>query len=404
MMVQPQLGRKPAIERFRGPIVRGLSVGTGDVRPGSGIFGAGLIQGMSVVTRGEALGHGVWLDSAFVDQVQAGLDGLTRGPGKGAKSRFTHPDLSSDGLGKTLGRVRYGKREGDLLRGNLHFYRTAHDAPDGDLAKYVMSLATEDPAAFGASIVFVHDVDAELQFALENGATNQHSEWGGWVDYSGFRSPDADNAKNLPHARLADLLAVDVVDEPAANPNGLFYRDPVFADADACARYALGLSDQAPEMTALSIDPKRVQVFFAKFLDRHHLEIVAKAQPRTKEGKPVTDTRPTDTDAGADVASDMRSELKRFREAFGDQGITWWEEGKTWEQAHELNACLRAANQAAEQALVELREQNARLQASLEAARQETEPVSGAVGADAHDWEPEGKRTLKSLIRLPHAN
>ena len=388
MIIKPKLGRKPTIERFRGPIVRGLSVGTGGIRPGSGIFGAGLIQGMAVVTRGEALGHGVWLDETFVDQVQAGLDRLTRGPGKGAKARFTHPDMSSDGLGKTLGRVRYGKRDGDILRGNLHFYRVAHDTPDGDLAKYVMSLADEDPAAFGASIVFVHDVLAEREYAVSHGATAHDDDWGGWVDYSGFQSPDPDNAQNLPHARLADLLAVDVVDDPAANPSGLFYRDPVFADADATARFALGLSDQAPAMTALSIDPKRVQVFVKKFLDRHDLAIVSKSQdgrianpsyPETKEEAFVSDQQQAAGEAAqVTEVQDFRAELRRFREAFGAQGVAWFEEGKTFDQATELNACLRAANEAAESQLTELREHNARLQASLDAARQETDAVSGA--------------------------
>jgi hypothetical protein len=400
MIIKPELGRKPTVERFRGPIVRGLSVGTGEVRPGSGIFGAGLIQGMAVVTRGEALGHGVWLDGAFVDQVQAGLDRLTRGPGKGAKARFTHPDMSSDGLGKTLGRVRYGKRDGDILRGNLHFYRVAHETPDGDLAKYVMGLADEDPAAFGASIVFVHDVLAEREFALAHGGTAQDDDFGGWVDYSGFMSPDPDNVQNLPHARLADLLAVDVVDDPAANPGGLFYRDPVFTDAEAMARFALGLSAEAPAMTALSIDPKRVQVFVAKFLERHDLTIVPKSESGAKEESPVSEQQQAAQDAG----HDFRAELKRFREAFGAQGVQWFEDGKTFEQATELNACLRTATEAAEKQLTELREQNARLQASLDAAKQETDPVSGAAAGDAHDRQTGGKVSLKSLIRLPNSN
>lgn len=395
MIVKPDLTRKPTVERFRGPICRGLSVGTGEVKPNSGLFGAGLIQGMAVVTRGEALGHGMWLDSEFVDQTQAALDRLTRASGKGAKARFTHPDMSSDGLGKALGRVRYGKRDGDILRGNLHFYRAAHEAPDGDLAKYVMSLADEDPAGFGASIVFVHDWEAELQFALEHGAQAIDDEY---VDYSTFQSPDPDNVNHYPHARLAQLLAVDVVDDPAANPDGLFYRDPIFVEAEATAAYALGLSAEAPALQALSVDPHRVQVFVKKFLDRHNLQI----SPKTKEGPPVTDSAATEvqTAVQTEAQPDFRAELKRFREAFGQQGVLWCEEGMPYDQAAQLHAAQQAARAESAAELATVRAEVTRLQTALNAAKQEAAPVSATAAADANDQPGKGKVTLRSLIRI----
>src|SRR4051812_5653846 len=63
------------------------------------------IRNVSMVSRGEALGHDVWLDSDFLSQVyQAALN-----VGKGVKSRFTHPSMSGDGLGSYVGRVQNPK-------------------------------------------------------------------------------------------------------------------------------------------------------------------------------------------------------------------------------------------------------------------------------------------------------
>lgn len=84
----------------------------------------------------------------------------------GLKSRFTHPDMSSDGLGKFLGRSKklfmstaLDERTGKsvpAVRGDLHFDKTALDTPpDGGkpLGVYVMDLAESDAAALSSSLV-----------------------------------------------------------------------------------------------------------------------------------------------------------------------------------------------------------------------------------------------------------
>jgi hypothetical protein len=91
---------------------------------------------------------------------------------KGLKSRFGHPTLSDDGIGKFLGRAvgfRLGKaldaRSGkpvDAVRADLHFDATAHDTPHGDLADYVMRLAESDPDAISASLVIEPDEVEQL--------------------------------------------------------------------------------------------------------------------------------------------------------------------------------------------------------------------------------------------------
>lgn len=73
----------------------------------------------------------------------------------GLKSRFGHPGLSDDGLGKFLGRAKTFSLDGDgkKVRADLHLSETAHKTPNGDLAGYVMELAESDPEAFSSSLV-----------------------------------------------------------------------------------------------------------------------------------------------------------------------------------------------------------------------------------------------------------
>ena len=215
---------------------------------------AGMIGGIAVATRGEALGHEMWLDEVFLDQVAAWP--------KAVKARFTHPGLSADGLGTLLGRVAVRpQRVGDVVRGDLRFVASAQDTPQhGDLADYVMNLAEESPEDFGTSIVFELDLDAEEVF------TKAHTDADGV-----FRSPDPLNTENYPHVRLAKLHAVDVVDTPAANPEGLFSGGHgVLDELDAVLAYGLGLRDEAPDTVGLiGVHPDRVRAFGVTFRDRY---------------------------------------------------------------------------------------------------------------------------------------
>ncbi len=95
----------------------------------------------------------------------------------GTKSRFTHPTLSSDGLGKFLGRAHdpwlssvLVERNGEMVklsavRANLHFNQTALEpSPDGGkpLGQYIMDLAETDPDALSSSVVIEADEEAVL--------------------------------------------------------------------------------------------------------------------------------------------------------------------------------------------------------------------------------------------------
>ena len=81
----------------------------------------------------------------------------------GLKSRFGHPSMSGDAVGKHLGRARNFRMSTAVdartgvevlaVRGDLYFDQTAHKTPSGDLAGYVMDLAESDPGAISSSFV-----------------------------------------------------------------------------------------------------------------------------------------------------------------------------------------------------------------------------------------------------------
>ncbi len=68
-----------------------------------------IVRGYRVIERGEASGHYMWVDETMLDQVVAA--GNASKPA--IKSRWTHPGLCSDGLGKFLGRAKNFRHHGD---------------------------------------------------------------------------------------------------------------------------------------------------------------------------------------------------------------------------------------------------------------------------------------------------
>ena len=153
----------------------------------------GILRGISVVTEGEAKGHGVWLDRDFVlETVRQGNDSKS-----GIKARFGHPTMSSTALGSFVGRFkgfRAEERSGSLSAvADLYLSNSAKDTPGGNLYDYVINLANEDPKAFGTSIVFEPADD--------------------------FKKEDS---PEKVFATMSALRAADLVDDPAANPDGLF--------------------------------------------------------------------------------------------------------------------------------------------------------------------------------------
>lgn len=358
------LREKPAVDRFAIAIKQADAKPTLRVDREGGRYNAGVIRGVSLCSRGEALGHYMWCDGVFLDQITA----AAKSNQKLLKSRFTHPDWCSDGMGKALGTLENFDRSGDQVFGDLHFYEAAHKAPDGDLAAYVMKLAEEDPANFGLSIVFSHDWDAEDEFHDENTKDIELKDESGKVTETRrqFVSPDDKNTENLPHARLSELRACDVVDDPAANPSGLFHRqNPMLSQATDLFDFVVGKSKAAPALSAFGADiaPDRVREFFNNYLASSGLSLVKKESAMAKnqtqlEDKPADESEkktepekmpeekaesepekkdeeePEMMPEKKDEEQSEKSDLAKFCEVFGHEaGAKYMLEGITFEAA-----------------------------------------------------------------------
>jgi len=336
----------------------------------------GIIKNVSVITMGEALGHANWIDEVFLEQVvECGKD-----TPKGFKARYTHPGLSADGLAKYIGRVRPPfRREGNQVLGDLHLSKlVASSSPDGDLYEHVLNYAEEDPEAFGLSIVYYPDHGAEGRFQADH------------MDEDGdFKSPDSENNNNFPHARLADLEAVDMVGDPAANEKGLFSRGNILADeADRLTKYALGITEEQPEVTCFDADPGKVREWLQTYLKRNHLQVIdmeenqMTKEPETKIAELSAELKEVDYSALEDKAeargfeAGRKAELERlneFKSEFGEKPefiIEQFEKGSSIEEARNAFAALR---------ITELEKENEELK------KNQPEELSGAGAVNFDD-------------------
>lgn len=210
------------------------------------------IHDVAVCCRGEATGHDLWIDHEFLDQVARAINADGE-----VETRRTH-------YGQPVGHVTAARLDAGTVRADLHL-------DSDDQADYLLRLAIDDPAAFGLSVAFRRDTGAEELFASE------HTD----PETGDFRSPDPANVEHLHHIRLHALYAVDVVDEPAANPAGLFHV-PRETELDGILRYAVGLTNAAPADNPLGIHPDRLREFLTRFLTNHGLAIRPKPQGRAK--------------------------------------------------------------------------------------------------------------------------
>jgi hypothetical protein len=175
------------------------------------------------------------------------IHGLTADHPNGLKARWTHPALSSDGLGKFLGRDRNIRRDGDRVLGDLHLDKTALQTPPfggKPLGIYVMDLAESDPGAMGSSLVL--KVEEEQRLAADGTAAKD------------------ENGKQLPPLwRPTKLHACDVVDDGDAVHNGFLSADL----PDAVVRdVAAALDSQFSGCDRPTVEA-RGQAFLSRYLD-----------------------------------------------------------------------------------------------------------------------------------------
>jgi hypothetical protein len=267
------------------------------------IFGASLMQ---VGDLNDAEARPWTVDVKTLDQA---LNLSTRSP-NGLKARFTHPNMSADGMGSYLGRWKNLRIDGDTLRGDLHIADAAFTSPQGDLGNYVMDLAESDPEAFGVSLATKLDQANLQQFASANDAKPK-AERGMWP------------------MRFQAIKAGDVVDDPAATRGGMFSLDADLRDlpAQATALLSTYFGDAQPDV---------VRGRIASFLDRYfaskgeqpmadETEPQAPSETPEQPEQPAVETQPVAdlsavvavpeivTSSTADLAQIERDRCKKIR-------------------------------------------------------------------------------------------
>jgi hypothetical protein len=139
----------------------------------------GVIRGVSLITKGPALGHGVMIDDKTLEQVKTAAEQYAGG----LKVKLDH----ASGAGDIIGYIDTLRIDGEKLLGDMHLLQ---NSPHRD---YILEIAQRIPDTFGLSIAF-----------------------------SGPSEKSADKLTTLQ--RCSEIYSVDLVSEPAANPSGFFAR------------------------------------------------------------------------------------------------------------------------------------------------------------------------------------
>lgn len=145
---------------------------------------SGILRGVSIITEGEAKGHGMLIDSTTLEQVKACIEAFGA---DGVKVKVDH----WSGFDGIVGTVKDCVIDGTQLRADLHLLTTHEATPQ------ILEMASTMPSQFGLSIAFSGEPED--------------------------KTVDVDGVQVLArYARCAELYSVDLVDQPAANPTGLF--------------------------------------------------------------------------------------------------------------------------------------------------------------------------------------
>jgi hypothetical protein len=134
-----------------------------------------IIEGVSIISVGEAKGHGLFVDATTLQEVKACAESYAGG----VKVNLDH----GAGIKDIIGFVDNFRIVGEKLLGDLNLLKTA------DRREYVLEIAEKLPDTFGISIAF-------------SGPVRE-------IDGKSFAS-------------CTELYSADLVQTPAANPTGLF--------------------------------------------------------------------------------------------------------------------------------------------------------------------------------------
>lgn len=267
---------KPMRSRFRATF-SGAQLAAAGSRLGEIDKEKEVLHDVQITLEGEALGHGVWLDREFCEAVAAA--GNETGD-VGLKVRYGHPAMCSDAIGTELGRAK-NFRVVDLEReidgkkvkcagvlADIHLLKSAHSAPQGDIATHVLEVAAEDPKQFGQSIVFTY-----ADWVVKDAGGVRHSYNKECIEGRECTDPDgkkckarksysdwlAQSADGREYAVLGKLHGSDFTDTPAAT-DGIF-------SAGSLAEEAGDMLDEHPQIREVILKSPNNVIEFLKRSD-----------------------------------------------------------------------------------------------------------------------------------------
>lgn len=241
-----------------------------------------VLHGVQITLEGEALGHGIWLDREFCEQVAEA--GNATGD-VGLKVRYGHPAMCSDAIGTELGRAKNFSVvdierdiDGETVKcagviADVHLLKSAHSAPQGDIAKHVLETAKEDPGQFGQSIVFTY-----ADWVVKDADGNRHSykeevkePFDKWLEenpdcsdremaakYSELVASWRDqSADGKTYAVLGKLHGTDFTDTPAAT-------DGIFSTGTLAEEAEMMLAEHPQIVEVLEKNPKALHEFLER--------------------------------------------------------------------------------------------------------------------------------------------
>lgn len=144
---------------------------------GNYLKGENRVLGVSLIQKGPAIGHGVWVDDTSLLQLKQACEQAGRVRVK--TDHFT-------GIAETIGYAENFRVSGGKVQADLSFYDSSPSAP------LMREMIETVPGTFGISIAFVPDKPEYIK------DTDRYS------------------------VRIKDILSADFVDRPAANASGVF--------------------------------------------------------------------------------------------------------------------------------------------------------------------------------------
>ena len=320
---------KPMKSRYRATFggTEGAAVRLGEIDTENEV-----LHGVQITLEGEARGHGVHLDREFCEAVAAA--GNATGD-VGLKVRYGHPAMCSDAIGTELGRAKNFEvrdiervtESGERVTvagvfADVEILKSAHSAPQGDIAKHVLEVAAEDPGQFGQSIVFTyadwvvkdkdgnrHSYNDEVAKPLSEDEGAQASALIYFVKEQSLRDKWlAQSADGKVYAVLGKLHGTDFTDTPAAT-DGVFSTGTLAEEAEQ-------MLDEHPEIfDAIEKSPKSLMEFLERTGLDKKLESARVAGLQAAKDKEIASLR-GELDTALAQVKDLSAKLDAKTSAF----------------------------------------------------------------------------------------